>query len=231
MNGHTPEAAAPAPAHAPTPAPVQADVPPWRLVMTLALAGGLAGLLIVTVFQWAQPRIQAHQAEVLRGAVAEVLGGPERTERYFVHEGVLTADAPAVADTLQVERVFLGYDAAGAPIGFAVTGAEPGFQDLVHVIFGYDPRTERVLGMKVLDNKETPGLGDAIQKDARFVGGFVGKLAPLLGVKPGAGRGGESEVDMITGATISSRTVISVINNRIEKLHPVLEARLEGGTP
>lgn len=233
MNGHSPDAGVPAPAaaHAPAPAPTQADVPPWRLVLTLAFAGALAGLLIVTVFQWAQPRIQAHQAEVLRGAVAEVLGGPERTERFFVHQGTLTADAPAVADTLQVERVFLGYDAAGAPIGFAVTGAQPGFQDLVHVIFGYDPRTQRVLGMKVLDNKETPGLGDAIEKDARFVSGFAGKLAPLLGVKPGAGRGGENEVDMITGATISSRTVISVINDRIEKLHPVLEARMEGGAP
>jgi Na+-translocating ferredoxin:NAD+ oxidoreductase subunit G len=87
-----------------------------------------------------------------------------------------------------------------------------------------------VLGMKVLDNKETPGLGDAIEKDQRFVSGFDGKLAPLQGVKPGAGRGSESEVDMITGATISARTVISVINNRVEKLHPILEAHLRGGT-
>jgi Na+-translocating ferredoxin:NAD+ oxidoreductase subunit G len=211
--------------------PARPDVPPWRIVTTLAVAGALAGLLIVTVFQWAQPRIQAHQAEVLRGAVDEVLGGAERTERFFVHAGALHPEPPAVADTLQLERVFLGYDGSGAALGFAVSGAEPGFQDLVHVIFGYDPRQRRVLGMKVLDNRETPGLGDAIEKDRSFVGGFVGKIAPLLGVKPGAGRGGASEVDMITGATISARTVISVINNRIEKLHPLLEARLEGGAP
>lgn len=203
------------------------ETPAWRLILTLTLAGALAGLLIVVVFQWAQPRIQAHQAGVLRSAVDEVLGAPERTERFFLYEGALTAETPPVRDTLAVERVFLGYDAAGAPVGFAVTGAEPGFQDLILVIFGYDPATRRVLGMKVLDNKETPGLGDAIVKDEAFVGGFVGKTAPLVGVKPGSSRG-ESEVDMITGATISARTVISVINNRIEKLHPVLEAHLEG---
>jgi hypothetical protein len=34
---------------------------------------------------------------------------------------------------------------------------------------------------------------------------------------------------MITGATISARTVISVINNRIAELHPLLEAHLAGG--
>jgi Na+-translocating ferredoxin:NAD+ oxidoreductase subunit G len=219
---------APTPGAAPA-IPTRPEVPAWRLVLTLALAGALAGLMIVVVFQWAQPRIQAHQAEVLRGAVAEVLKSPERTERYFLYGGALTQETPPVADTLKVERVFLGYDEAGVPVGFAISGAEPGFMDLVHVIFGYDPVNRRVLGMKVLDNKETPGLGDAIEKDEKFVGGFDGKVAPLTGVKPGAGRGGESEVDMITGATISARTVISVINNRIEKLHPLLEAHLRGG--
>jgi Na+-translocating ferredoxin:NAD+ oxidoreductase subunit G len=218
--------------HAAPPAVIAArpEVPAWKLVATLTVAGALAGLLIVVVFQWAQPRIQAHQAEVLRVAVTEVLKSPDRTERYFLYQGALTTEAPPVSDTLRVERVFLGFDAAGVPVGFAITGAEPGFMDLVHVIFGYDPVSRRVLGMKVLDNKETPGLGDAIEKDQRFVGGFDGKLAPLVGVKPGAGRGGEGEVDMITGATISARTVISVINNRIEKLHPLLEAHLQGGT-
>lgn len=209
--------------------PARPEIPAWRLILTLALAGALAGLLIVSVFQWAQPRIQAHQAEVLRLAVAEVLKQPARTERFFLHGGVLVREPPPVADTLRVERVFLGFDAAGVAVGFAITGAEPGFMDLIHVIFGYDPISERVLGMKVLDNKETPGLGDAIEKDERFVSGFEGRRAPLVGVKPGAGRGGESEVDMITGATISARTVIDVINNRVAQLQPLLAAHLRGG--
>jgi Na+-translocating ferredoxin:NAD+ oxidoreductase subunit G len=211
--------------------PSQADVPPMRLILTLTIAGAMAGLLIVTVFQWAQPRIQAYQAEVLRVAVAEVLKGPAATERFFVHQGVLVTELPGGLDTLRAERVFLGYDAVGAPIGYAITGAEPGFADLIHVIFGYEPATERVLGMKVLDNRETPGLGDAIVKDRRFVSGFEGVLTPLLGVKPGAFTGAEREVAMITGATISARTVINVINNRVEQLHPILRAHQSGGAP
>jgi Na+-translocating ferredoxin:NAD+ oxidoreductase subunit G len=221
MSSHAPAATPSVPMGKP-------EVPAWRLVLTLSMAGAMAGLLIVMVFDWAQPRIQAHQAEVLRNAVGEVLSGPERTERYFLYEGILTQEVPPVRDTLRVERVFLGFDEADNPIGYAITGAEPGFMDLVHVIFGYDPLNRRVLGMKVLDNKETPGLGDAIEKNRGFVEGFVGKLAPLLGVKPGASRT-ENEVDMITGATISARTVINTINNRVEALHPLLEAHVKGG--
>ncbi len=46
----------------------------------------------------------------------------------------------------------------------------------------------------------------------------------MVGVKPGAGSGAENEVDMITGATISSRTVIAIINHRVEALQPLLDA-------
>lgn len=203
--------------------------PAWRLVLTLTLAGTLAGLLIVSVFQWAQPQILAHQAAALRSAVDEVLKSPARTDRYFIHQGALVEALPAGVDSMTVERVFRGYDAGGAVVGYAAIGAEPGFQDVIRLIFGYDPATRQVLGMKVLESKETPGLGDVIEKDLDFIGGFVGKLAPLVGVKQGSSRG-ESEVDMVTGATISARTVIRIINNRVERLHPLLEAHPRKGS-
>lgn len=206
------------------------EVPSWRLITTLAVAGALAGLLIVGVFQWAQPQILAHRAEVLRSAIQEVLGGPERVLTLYVLDGALTPDPPAGVDTAQAERVFLGFDADGAPIGFAVTGAKPGFQDVISLIFGYDPADDEVLGMRILESKETPGLGDKIYKDSNFVGEFVEVVAPIQGVK-GEGTGAD-EVDMITGATISSQAVIDIINGRVQALEPALEAYMqsEGGT-
>jgi Na+-translocating ferredoxin:NAD+ oxidoreductase subunit G len=218
-------------APAPQSLPSRADVPAARLIVTLTAAGVLAGLVIVLVFQWAQPHILEYQAGVLRAAVAEVLKEPERTERYFIHQGALTTELPAGQDSLRLERVFLGFDAAGAPIGYAITGAQPGFMDLIHVIFGYDPRTGLVLGMKVLDNKETPGLGDAIEKNRSFVDGFVGVAGPLVGVKPGSFTGADHQVAMITGATISARAVIDAINARIEQVGPLLAEHVAGETP
>jgi hypothetical protein len=53
---------------------------------------------------------------------------------------------------------------------------------------------------------------------------FNGVLAPLVGVKPRQSSGDPHEIDMITGATISSRVVIRIINNQIERLGPLMDA-------
>lgn len=206
------------------PGPVApASVPSWRLATTLAVAGALAGLAIVLVFQWAEPRILGHQARALQGAVHEVLAAPERHETLFVVDGALTPTLPPGTDSMTLERIYRGYDAAGAPVGYAIAGAEPGFQDVIRVLFGYDAARGRLLGMRVLDHKETPGLGDKIVKDSLFVRAFEGVASPMAGVKPGSGSGSDEEVDMITGATISSRAVIGIINRRIVRMAPLIE--------
>ena len=213
-----------APPDGPPPPPERPEASSARLIATLATAGALAGLVIVLVFGWANPRIQAHRAKVLREAIQEVLDGPETVQTWYVVDGGLSETPAPGADTITAEKVHLGLDADGQPIGYAITGQEPGFQDFILVIFGYDPAGDRVLAMKVLESKETPGLGDKIFKDSAFVAGFRQAAAPLEGVKIGSGSGSENEVDMITGATISSRTVIGIINHRIEALEPILPA-------
>ena len=97
------------------------------------------------------------------------------------------------------------------------------FQDLVQVIFGYDAQARRVLGMKVLSQKETPGLGNKIE-EMPFVGEFNGVDAPIEGVKPDRNTGASNQVDMITSVTISSQAVVRTINERIEQLGDLLEA-------
>ena len=199
------------------------EAPSWRLVTTLGAGGGFAGLLLVLVFQATQPAIAAHKAEVLRLAVAEVLQQPDRTETLHRFEGKLTAELPKGVDGRKLERVYLGFGKDGTAVGFAIVGARPGFQDVVKVLFGYDAISKRILGMKVLESKETPGLGDKIEKDEGFVEQFKGALPPLVRRKRGQD-GGESAIDAITGATISSQTVIRIINDTLERLRPELEA-------
>ncbi len=208
------------------PGPGVEEVPSWRLITTLAVAGALAGLLIVGVFQWAQPQILEYRASVLTGAIGEVLGAPERVQTLYVVDDRLQEEPPVGADTVTAEKVHLGYDGNGSPVGFAIVGGEPGFQDIIQLIFGYDPASGEVLGMRVMESKETPGLGDKIFKDAAFVAEFEGVKAPLEGVKESTG--GPNEVDMITGATISSQTVVDIINHRLERLDGMLRAYVGG---
>jgi electron transport complex protein RnfG len=199
------------------------EVPSWRLILTLALAGAMAGLAIVLVFDWAEPKIEAHRAAALRAAIQEVLGGPEQYETLFVVDGALTAALPADVDSTGLDRIYAGYAPDGRRMGFAIAGEKPGYQDIVGLIFGYDAESDELLGMKVLESKETPGLGDKIEKDSAFVSSFRGVVPLIEGVKAGAGTGSEHEVDMITGATISSRTVIEIINERMESMGPMIQ--------
>ena len=200
-----------------------------RLIGTLAGFGALAGLLIVVAFLWADPRILAHKAAVLDASIQEVLLSPARTTTLFLHDGTLSTAPPAGADTTALEKAYAGYDANGRLVGYAIIAAAPGFADVITLIYGYDADRKSVIGMKVLDNKETPGLGDKIVKDSLFVREFLGVTTPLRGVKRGAGAGAAGEVDLITGATISSRTVVAIINRSLEKWAPLLAAARAGG--
>jgi electron transport complex protein RnfG len=209
------------------PPPLQVESSSVRLVATLAVAGALAGLAIVTVFQWANPRIEAWRAEVLAEAVTEVLAGADRYETLFVEDGRLTP-TPA-ADTTHLDRVYLGY-AGAEPVGIAMVGAGAGFQDVIRVIFGYHPGTGDVIGMQVLESKETPGLGDKIEKDSTFIREFTAVQVPLVGAKAGRESGADSEVVMITGATISSRAIIDIINARLEVVGGEVNAYWSGAS-
>lgn len=210
-------------------APQLPEVNSSRLLLTLGIAGALAGLLIVLVFQVTQPTIRAYKARMLRLAIQEVLKAPYRYDTLYVYDGVLERTPPEGVDPANLEMLFLGYREDGSRVGFAIAGAEPGFQDVIELIFGYDPETKTVLGMKVLASRETPGLGDKIERDQAFVAEFDGSETPLVGVKPARATGAANEIDLITGATISSRAVIRIINDQVERLGPILEAYREEG--
>jgi electron transport complex protein RnfG len=209
--------------HGGQPLPAKPAVSARRLIAILGSAGALAGGLIVVAWSLTLPPIEANRARRLDAAISEVLSQPARYDTLYVAEGGLWREPPAGTDPKTAEKVYLGYQQDGTVIGYAIVNELPGFADVVRLIFGYDPATRQLLGMKVLESKETPGLGDKIEKDSAFVRQFVGLATPVTGVKPGAGKGGTGEVDLITGATISSRIVVRIINSALDRLGPALE--------
>jgi len=128
----------------------------------------------------------------------------------------------------EVTKAYVGFDDKGTRMGVAVEAVEPGFADDVRLMVGFDPLTATLTGFSVLGQKETPGLGDKIEKNEAFGAGFRGKVAPIKGTKNATT--GPSTVQTITGATISSRTVIQIINHAVALWQPRLLAfEKEGG--
>jgi electron transport complex protein RnfG len=212
-----------APGDAPE-APAEVRVSTFRLVATLAVAGALAGLLIVLVNLHTKPIIDEYRAEQLRLAVYEVLPGVANYRTLYRVDDVLVSEVPAGAKESDFRQAYVGYDEDGELVGAAVSRGESGFADVVLVIFGFEPDTGILLGKKVLESKETPGLGDKIFKDLDFVQQFFDRpQTPLTAVKEGTGKGLPGEIDAITGATISSKVVVSIINNGVADWRPLLQ--------
>jgi electron transport complex protein RnfG len=202
--------------------PARRQVSTRQLIATLGGGGAVAGALIVIAWTLTLPPIEANRARRLDAAISEVLRQPARYDTLYVVDSAFRREPAPGADPKTAEKVYLGFGADGAPTGYAIVSEMPGFADVVRVIFGYDPGTKQLIGMKVIESKETPGLGDKIEKDTAFVRQFGGLIAPLRGVKAGAGKGGPDEVDLITGATISTRIVVRIINGALERLGPAL---------
>ena len=210
---------------------VAKDVRSWKLLAMMTGGGAIAGLLIVSAYTLTLPRIERHQGEVMQMAITEVLESPATYDTLYLHNGALVKSVPAGTDTKKLEKVYLGHDAAGKRVGFAVSAAENGFQDLVMLMFGYDASMHKLIAMKVIGNKETPGLGNKIETDSSFVNGFANAVAPINGVKKDRGKSTPSDVVMITGATISSRAVIRIIDNAIARWQPMMDAYHEEAKP
>jgi electron transport complex protein RnfG len=203
---------------------------PIRLVATLSAAGLTAGLVLVGVYLPTKPLIDRHRAEAMKAAVLRVLPRTETVAALIARDGALVPHEDSTAVVAPGAGVFAGFAGDGALVGYAVPAEGPGYMDTVSLIYGLDVRRRLVLGMQVLDSRETPGLGDKIIHDEDFHANF-GALAvepSIVPVKRGA-KTQPNEVDCITGATISSEAVVSIINQSWQQWLPILEQREGNG--
>jgi electron transport complex protein RnfG len=121
--------------------------------------------------------------------------------------------------------VYAGYNDQNELIGFAIPGSEPGFQDVISGIMGYDGANKTIIGFEVLESKETPGLGDKIFKDADFQTNFTSLVVDpeIIPVKNGQ-KQNSNEVEAITGATISSKAVVRLLNKSMDIWQNTIDA-------
>jgi electron transport complex protein RnfG len=184
------------------------------------------------------PAIERNRAQALERAVFKVLPGAVSKRSWSFDESGKVR--PATRDDSATETVHAGFDAAGQLVGVAVPGQGMGYQDIISVLFGYAPGTGTIIGLQVLASKETPGLGDKIEKDPAFLANFTAldvglagdgrSLAnPVVAVKKGQ-KNAPWQVDGITGATISSQAIARILNTSGGRWLPAIHAQYESMT-
>jgi len=203
---------------------IESESSSLRLVFSLALAGLLSGLILVAVFLLTQPRIERNRAAALHAAIFRVLPGTSEVSAYVVDNDVPRPYEGEEGSLPRGEAVFVGRNGDGGLIGFAIPASGAGFQDTIGLIYGYDPLRKVIIGMEVLDSRETPGLGDKIIFDTDFLANFAAlTVSPeIVAVKKGA-KTEPNQVDCITGATISSEAVVKILNKSSRRWLPLLE--------
>lgn len=176
------------------------------VVLCLAFGGILAGVDIAL-----RGQIEANQlAETLSQVPALV---PAATE--------------GRADTVAGKTVYRAV-ASDRLLGWVIPCSGQGFADRISLLIGVDAAASTVTGLYVLDQKETPGLGNRIMAPA-WRGQFVGKstATPLVATRSRAAA--SHEIDAVTGATISSVAVCTIVNETVGRLGPALAARGAAG--
>jgi electron transport complex protein RnfG len=183
--------------------------------LVLALALAFAAALAAVQAAWG-PRIEQNKRNDARRRIPALLLGPmtpsearRRLAEFDVDERQFTVTARGTATPYTAYRVRRKAD--GRMLGWVVKGKGAGYADTIELLVGLDPSAERLLGMDVLSQNETPGLGNRIQ-ELEFRVRFSGKSAdePLVAVKDAAEA--PNEIVAVTSATISSASVCDIVN-------------------
>jgi electron transport complex protein RnfG len=200
-----------------------------KMLFAMVGIGIISALLIVTTYELTLPRVQRLKAEALEKAIFKVLPGTVNTQAFGVSKQrelfkMQEDDKPETT-------IYAGYDKNDRITGYAIEASGQGYADIIRILYGYSPDKEVLIGFQVLESKETPGLGDKIEKEPHFVNNFKALDVSLsnkgeiknkvITVKQGE-KQSPWEIDGITGATISSRAIGNIIGTSTTELVPIL---------
>jgi electron transport complex protein RnfG len=179
-----------------------------KMILVLTLITILSGAALSTWDGYTRPKIEFHKLEALKAAIADVLPA------YDAYKEIAAGGI-----TLYIAQA----GGSEKPVGIAFEAVGNGFQGKVSMMVGVDSAFARITGLKVLEQVETPGLGTKIvtdptnkQNPAWFTDQFKEiptdkEIEVIKNQKPSK----ENEIQAITGATISSKAVVAIINNAL----------------
>jgi Na+-transporting NADH:ubiquinone oxidoreductase subunit C len=177
------------------------------LVIFVLILGSVLTTALVGVNSFTAPKIEKNAEIKLKSSVLEALEIP------YVIEDVEQTFANNVKPA-EIGEVTYFISANG---DYALLYEGAGLWGPIKGIIAMNPDLVSISGLTIMQQEETPGLGSRIADD-EYLAAFIGKrFTPVLDiVAPGKG-GGESQIDSISGATLSSKAFVEILNSERER--------------
>ena len=160
-------------------------VSPVRLVVVLTVICATIALLLATVNHFTAEKIAGNNAAAMLSSIRDIFD--ESVEARPV-------DVPKGSDMTSLYLVIKD----GGVCGYAASVAPTGFGGPVNLMVGVDS-SDTIVGVRVVSHSETPGLGSRVGGND-FLSQFSGKKT-------------DATVDAISGATISSKAVMTGVKS------------------
>jgi electron transport complex protein RnfG len=176
-----------------------------KMVTALTAVGVISGITLVFVYNYTMPKIKVNVSKATQTAIRNIF--------------------PDLAGIEEVREkdVFGIKDKDGKLMGYAFIAEGNGYQGIIKLIAGTDPELTKMHGMEVLESQETPGLGAEIASiDFRRQFQGLSLEKPIEYVKNRKPQE-DYQIEAITGATISSRAVVRILNKKIEEMREYLK--------
>lgn len=189
-----------------------------RMIVVLTALTMVAGGLLSYWDGFTGPRIEAYRLEQLKLAIAEVLPTYEKYDE-INSDGMI---------------LYVGKnESESKPVGIAFEAIGNGFQGKISIMVGVSTDFQTINAIKILEQLETPGLGTKIVADPSnkqdpfwFQNQFKGLVSnPLIEVVKNIKPSKPNEIQAITGATISSRSIATIINDGIIKAKSIYQSK------
>jgi len=183
-----------------------------KMIVALAMVGILSGVALTFVYMYAAPRIKINLNKETQRAVRNIFPDLEKTTIIKKHTNMFE-------DIIKVD------DKDGKLLGYAFFAEGNGYQGSIKIMVGIDAGLSKLHGIEILESQETPGLGAEIaEKPFRRQFDGLSVTQPIAYVKNRKPTK-PYEIEAITGATISSRAIVNMLNKRITEIKQVLKGK------
>lgn len=165
----------------------------------------ICGFALAFVYSWAKEKIEINQRRYIYQAINNIVPEAKNVKEKIIDK----------------KKIYQLFDGEGNLVSYAYLCIGNGYQGELKILFATDKDLNKLLGIEIIESVETPGLGARINEPDfknQFKGLNLIHKIECVKHKPQE----DYQIEAITSATVSSKAVVSILNEGIKELKSLI---------